>query len=118
MRKSLVGLLVAALTIPTVAAAQTPEHPWLVRTRALYIVPTGSASDVLGAKVGPDLTFEVDISRRFGSIFAAELVLATAAHEVYLEDTGAGRVSLGSVNILPPSLVLQAHLPTSGKVKP
>lgn len=118
MRKSLVGLFVAALTIPTVAAAQTPEQPWLVRTRALYIVPTGSESDVLGAKVGPDLTFEVDISRRFGSIFAAELVLATAGHEVYIEDTEAGRVSLGSVNILPPSLVLQAHLPTNGKIKP
>jgi outer membrane protein len=120
MRKSLVGLL-AALVIPSVAAAQAAGHmdtPWTVRAGALFILPTASASDALGAKVGSDFTAEIDISRKFTPIFAAELVLATAAHEVYVEDTDAGRVSLGSINILPPSLVLQAHLPTAGKVHP
>jgi outer membrane protein len=121
MRKSLVGLLVAALAIPAVAAAQASGHmatPWTVRGGALYIAPTASASDVLGAKVGSDFTMEIDISRKFSPIFAVELVLATAAHEVYVEDSDVGRVSLGSVHILPPSLMLQAHLPTGGKAHP
>jgi outer membrane protein len=121
MRKSLVGLLVAALTIPAVVAAQTAGHmdtPWTVRGGALYIAPTGSESETLGAKVGSDFTMEIDISRKLSPIFALELVLATAAHEVYIEDAEAGRVSLGSVHILPPSLMLQAHLPTSGKAHP
>ena len=121
MRKSLVGLLFAALTIPAVAAAQTAGHmdtPWTVRGGALFIAPTASESDELGAKVGSDFTMEIDISRKFSPIFAVELVLATAAHEVYVDDADAGRVSLGSVHILPPSLMLQAHLPTGGKAHP
>lgn len=122
MRKSLVGLLVAALTLPAVAVAQTAGHmdtPWTVRGGALFIAPTASESDVLGAKVGSDFTMEIDISRKFSPIFAVELVLATAAHEVYIPDfPDVGRLSLGSVHILPPSLMLQAHLPTGGKAHP
>ena len=121
MRKSLVGLLAAVLVIPTAVAAQTAGHmdaPWTVRGGALVIAPTGGASDALGAKVGSDFTMEIDISRKFSPIFAVELVLATAAHEVYLEGTDGGRTSLGSVHILPPSLMLQAHLPTKGKAHP
>lgn len=122
MRKSLVGLLFAALTLPAVAAAQTAGHmatPWTVRGGALFIAPTGSESDALGAKVGSDFTMEIDISRKITPIFAVELVLATAAHEVYIPDfPDVGRLSLGSVHILPPSLMLQAHLPTAGKAHP
>lgn len=120
MRKSLVGLLtVAALILPAVASAQKAENPWLVRARALYIAPTGGESDVLGAKVGPDATAEIDITRSFTPILSAELVLATAGHEVYIpEGNGNPRTSLGSVSILPPSLLLQAHLPTKGTFKP
>ncbi|HEX5634967.1 MAG TPA: OmpW family outer membrane protein [Gemmatimonadales bacterium] len=119
MRTSLVGLLVAVLAIPAVAAAQDPahlDHPWMVRARGVYIAPTGGTTTLGGLplEVGADATAEIDISRRFGKYLGAELVLATAAHEVRLED-GA---SLGSVHILPPTLLLQFHLPLAGKVHP
>ena len=123
MRKSLVGLLVAALTIPAGAAAQDPDyvtHPWMVRGRAIYVAPTVGTSTLaegsldIPVEVGNDVTFEIDISRRFGKYFGAEIILATAAHEVRIED-GA---SLGSVHILPPTLLAQFHLPLAGKVHP
>jgi outer membrane protein len=123
MRKSLVGLLLAALAIPAVAAAQEAnhlDHPWMVRGRAIYIAPTAGTSILaegsldIPVEVGNDLTFEIDISRRFGKYFGAELILATAAHEVRIEDGP----SLGSVHILPPTLLAQFHLPLAGKVHP
>lgn len=116
MRKSLVGLLLAALLVPAAAQAQADHlsYPWMVRARGIFIAPTAGASDVLGADVGNDATAEIDISRRFGKWLGAELVLATAAHEVRLEDG----TSLGSVHILPPTLLLQFHVPTAGKFHP
>jgi outer membrane protein len=116
MRTFLVGLVAAVLAIPAVADAQTPEYPWMVRARGIVIAPTAGTTTLGGLplQVGTDVTAEIDISRRFGKYLGAELVLATAAHEVKLED-GA---SLGSIHILPPTLLLQFHVPTAGKVHP
>jgi outer membrane protein len=118
MRTFVVGLVAAALALPAVAAAQAPheEHPWMVRARGIVIAPTAGTTTLGGLplQVGTDVTAEIDISRRFGKYLGAELVLATAAHEVRLED-GA---SLGSIHILPPTLLLQFHVPTAGKVHP
>jgi outer membrane protein W len=79
------------------AHAQT-ERPWLIRARGLAILPNAS-DDLAGAKIDVDngYTAEVDINYRFTGLLAAELILATAAHEVEIAN-----VSAGSVHILPP----------------
>jgi outer membrane protein len=116
MRKFVVGLVAAVLALPAVATAQTPEHPWMVRARGIVIAPTAGTTTLgdLPLQVGTGVTAEIDISRRFGRYLGAELVLATAAHEVRVEDGP----SLGSIHILPPTLLLQFHVPTAGKVHP
>ena len=58
-------------------------------------------SDPVGLDVYSAFTVEADISRRFGRHFAAELILASASHEVTSMVDGV-EVPLGSVELLPP----------------
>jgi outer membrane protein len=113
MRTRVVGLALAVgsvvLTAP--AAAQT-EHPWLVRARAVAIVPQAS-SEPAGLDVKSDATIELDISRFLTPNIALELILATASQEVV-----AGSPSLGTVQHLPPTLNLQYHPLTTGQFRP
>jgi outer membrane protein len=77
------------------------------------IVPNASSTNNTDIDVKSDLTFEVDISRRFSPLLSAELILATAGHEVTV-----GGNSAGSVSHVPPTLLLQLHPVTSGSVRP
>jgi outer membrane protein len=95
------------------AHAQT-ERPRLIRARGLAILPNAS-DDLASAKIDVDngYTAEVDINYRFAGLLAAELILATAAHEVEIAN-----VSAGSVHILPPTLLLQLHPFSGGSFDP
>ncbi len=124
MRSGLVRSLVlssalvatATLFAPGAAAQETKDTPWLIRARALGVIPLSPSSDPAGLDVKNQGTAEIDISRFITPNFAVELVLATATHEVTA--AGEGETSLGSVSLLPPSLVFQFHPVTEGKARP
>jgi outer membrane protein len=109
------ALLLLAPAAPAHLAAQS-EHPWTLRTRAL-LVGANAESDPVGLDVYSAFTVEADISRRFGRHFAAELILASASHEVTSMVDGE-EVPLGSVELLPPTLLAQYHFLPDAKVHP
>ena len=101
------------MVLALVTTSLNAQTGWTVRTRAIAIVPNASSSDNTDIDVKSDLTFEVDISRQFSPLLSAELILATAGHEVTI-----GGNSTGSVNHVPPTLLLQLHPVTSGAFRP
>ncbi len=113
MRLARVAVAVAALSLAVVSAAHAQEAKWGIRTRALAILPNADATKGIDAEVKADLTFEVDITRYFSPLLSAELILATAGHEVELNGASAG-----SANILPPTLLLQVHPVRTGSFRP
>lgn len=113
MRISQVGMLVAVIAgvVPSVVLAQD-EARWLIRGRGIVVAPDAS-SKPSGLDVKADATVEIDITRYFSPLLSVELVLATASQEVT-----AGGNSLGSVNHLPPTLLLQIHPIREGAFRP
>jgi outer membrane protein len=103
--------LILALQFPATAAAQA-DGQWLVRGRGIVIAPDASSKPA-GLDVKADATIEIDITRHLTPLLSLELVLATASQEVT-----AGGTSLGSVNHLPPTLLLQVHPIREGPVQP
>ena len=100
--------LAASLALPATAYAQD----WLVRVRAIDVVPNASSS-LAGLDADSQWAPEVDFSYFFTKNFAAELVLATTRHEITLNGN-----SLGKVSVLPPTLTLQYHFTELGAFKP
>lgn len=96
-------------------------HSWLVRGRALAVVPDESANiSAIGGDVSISTTIvpEVDISYFFNRHIAAELILATTPHSVTAKNTSLGSIDLGDVTLLPPTLTLQYHFYPTEKIKP
>ncbi len=113
MRRRIVEFVLATtLALPAALAAQSSATPWIVRTRALAIVPNASSTPA-GLDVKSAATMEVDLSREITPWLSAELIAATAAHDVK-----AGATSLGSVTHLPPTLLLQLKPVQRGTVHP
>lgn len=91
-------LVVAASTMPVVAAAQSP---WLVRTTGIVIF-TDAKSDALDLDV-PDMTdLAVDVTYHFTDNVAVN-VLATFLNP----EVKSGSDSLGSVGLIPPIVTAQ-----------
>jgi outer membrane protein len=104
MRSIHVGVASVLLLVGVSGAqAQTAgvEHPWLIRARGVVVAPNAS-SDKLNLKVATNATMEVDINRYLNKNLSLELILATTGHEVK-----SGSTTLGSANVLPPTLLLQ-----------
>ena len=119
MRTLATLMLVVALAAPATLIAQVAghaEHPWTIRTRAL-LVGANAESDPAGLELYSAFTVEADISRRLGRHFAAELILASASHEVTSMVDGS-EVPLGSVELLPPTLLAQYHFLPDARVHP
>lgn len=113
MRVLHAGLLVAVMSgvVPSLVAAQD-EARWLIRGRGIVVAPVAS-SKPSGLDVKADATVEIDITRYLSPLLSVELALATASQEVT-----AGGNSLGSVNHLPPTLLLQIHPLREGVFRP
>lgn len=115
--KKIVGLLTSCCLVIGLAASScwaAGESPWMVRVRALGIFPDDSSSQIslIGGEAAVDSTWtaELDISYFFTPNVALELVLAYAEHDVTAENVpGLGNIDLGSLDLLPPSLLLQYH---------
>ena len=128
MKKSLLVLAVVAAFAPVLAQAEAGDI--VVRLRATHVSP--DVSSKLGQQTGPTLLGgasalygdpnaklevgnntipELDISYYFTKNIAAELILALGTrHDVNISGpTAALSKSLGSVNLLPPTLTAQWH---------
>lgn len=115
MRIAALGVVLLA-TVGASSLAAQGAHPWLIRARGIAIVPDASSSPS-GLDVKADGTAEIDITRFLNRNFALELVLASSGHEV-TSRASTGETSLGTVNLLPPTLLLQYHLLSEGQVRP
>jgi outer membrane protein len=126
MKKSLIALAVAAALVPSLAMAEAGDI--VVRLRATNIT-ANEGSDLgkyVNKNVGPNTMSagaelkvdsntipEIDFSYYITKNIAAELILATGTkHDVSVIKDSLGTVGnqdLGSVNLLPPTLLLQWH---------
>lgn len=102
------GIILA--TQPALAKDGKPfldKENWQFRLRAVDIVPDEDSSVNIGgeASVSNSAVPEFDITYFFTENIAAELILATAKHDL----TYTGNVDLGNTMILPPTLTLQYH---------
>jgi len=114
--------ILLALATPVLAKDNPGElSPWQVRIRATTILPDEDASirPVAGsADVEEAVIPELDISYFFTNHIAAELVLLVSNHDVDATLAGVGKVDLGEVNLLPPTLLLQYHFRPHGTFRP
>lgn len=100
---------------------QDANYQWQVRLRGLAVTPDESATITeIGGDVEIDEAYvpELDISYFFNPNWAAELVLATAPHDVMAINTSMGAVDVGSIWLLPPTLVLQYHPAPMARLQP
>lgn len=120
MKKSLIAALLAAgFVLPT--AVQAEEGNWMVRARVVNI-DTANKSDPIGAlglgrdevTVSDKVIPEIDISYFFTKHIAAELIL-TYPQEHDVEVAGN---DVGTVEQLPPTLLLQYHFMPDAQFRP
>ncbi|HEV3426898.1 MAG TPA: OmpW family outer membrane protein [Paraburkholderia sp.] len=111
----------AAFSASTAQAATTPDTgiyagDWLVRLRAISIMPQSSTSGTLTTlktEVNNAIVPELDFTYMVTNHIGAELILGTSRHQV-TSSLGA----LGGVGVLPPTLLLQYHFNNAGVFRP
>jgi outer membrane protein len=121
------ALACAALFIPAVAGA-AERGDFQLRGRVISISPDDSSGEVRlvdgsgidGSGVGVDaqITLEVDMTWFLSPNWAVELILATAEHDIDGEGTISDLGKIADAGVLPPTLTLQYHWNTDGKVQP
>lgn len=86
---------------------------FMVRVRAIGVFPEnwGSSISGIGGHVSATNTAapEIDFSYFLTDNWALELIAATTKHTVTATGTAAGNVDVGSVWVLPPTLLVQYH---------
>jgi outer membrane protein len=125
MRRNVLAIAITAAFLPGLAMAEAGD--WVVRARIVDVSPNENSdlgktvnrnvAPVMspGAELAVDSNVipEVDVSYYFTKHIAAELILATGTrHDVSVRgDANAvvGNQDLGSVDALPPTLLLQWH---------
>lgn len=100
---------------------------WAVRLRALGVVPNEGSSDwrldhvpLAGAGLSIDSSIvpELDISYFFTRNIAVELILGVTPHDVNGGGPTLAGDQIGSVWLLPPTLLLQYHFDAGRGIKP
>ena len=127
----LAALAASTMLLPTPALAETGDNPWMVRARAISVMPDESASLAVGgtalagdADIGDQIVPELDITYFVNEHIAAELILAVTPHDVSAVNVtvpGAltnANIDLGDVWLLPPTLTLQYHFRPNDQWKP
>ena len=109
-----VALLAAAQ--PVLAADNGDNSKWMVRARAVGVLPDVDSSLSIGGhvKVDNSVVPELDVSYFFTPNVSAELIAAVTQHDVKTN----GGVDAGSAWLLPPTLTLQYHFNQLQSVKP
>ncbi|MBO6950206.1 MAG: OmpW family protein [Rhodospirillales bacterium] len=123
MKNKLSALLLGAavVAVSTGSAWAKDAGDLRVRLRGIgFITDTSGTTDALGgnARTSNDYVPELDFSYFFTKNIAAELILATTKHGVYVDDSTGGDLNLGTVKALPPVLTLQWHFNPDGQWSP
>ncbi|MEQ1755622.1 MAG: OmpW family outer membrane protein [Micropepsaceae bacterium] len=103
------ALAVSLAAFSGIGEAQAAKGPWLIRGRAIAVLPDESAQvSILNGDVdiSNQVVPELDITYFFDEHWAAELILAVTPHEVKHKPTG---IDIGKVWLLPPTVTLQYH---------
>ena len=111
-------LVTTAILASLATTATAKEGDWLLRARAIDVMPDESATVTViggGVDAGNNIVPELDISYFFTDNIAAELIAATSNHNVHAT---AGGLDLGDVWALPPTLTLQYHFVNDTAFKP
>ena len=114
-------LAATALVMTAAAPAFAESGDWLIRLRAIDVMPNEGASiDPIGGDVDIDNSIvpELDITYFVQDQWAFELILGVTPHDVAAVGTAAGDIDLGDVTLLPPTLTLQYHFNPEGTVRP
>ena len=117
MQKVICGALaVLSLSNPALAADDFKAGDWMLRARALGVVPNESGHVSNGDSVSIDNSVvpELDVSYFFTPNVSAELIAAVTPHNV---KTSSG-IDAGSSWLLPPTLTLQYHFTQMDSIKP
>ena len=124
--KSLVVAMAAVASLtPVMAQAQAEENPWMLRVRAVYVDWQNGQSNGGNATYGVQTNNvnaqkqwlpEFDISYFFTKNIAAELVLSYPQPVNINSNLSSGPT--GTINALPPSLLVQYHFTDFGAFKP
>ncbi|MFO0388366.1 MAG: OmpW/AlkL family protein [Alphaproteobacteria bacterium] len=123
MKKLLLTLLATTVAMPAIAAEMPKAGDWVVRARAIGVVPAEDAS-ITGAVTGSQIDIdtsvvpELDFSYFFTDNIALELIAAVTPHDVNTATSSAGALDLGDVWLLPPTLTAQYHFTQFGQFKP
>ncbi|WHT40038.1 OmpW/AlkL family protein [Myroides odoratus] len=135
MKKLFLSLLGAVLLMGNTATAQeTPtnekeSYKWQVRLRGVGVIPHNRADiSTIGGQIDVNNNFipELDFTYFFTENLAAELILGTSRHTVGtlgsdltpIKGPESANVDLGSVWLLPPTLMVQYHYPVTNNFKP
>lgn len=112
LKKHLIAAAVLCTLASGAALAQqakpAQEGPWMVRVRAVNVATYNSTSgiaSVLDLNVDSKWIPEVDISYFFNKNVATELILTWPQKMT----VNAGNTEIGSIKVLPPTLLLQYH---------
>ena len=124
--KSLVAAMAAVASLAPIAAqAQAQENPWMLRVRAVYVdwqngqangSSTAAGVQTNNINASNQWLPEFDVSYFFTKNIAAELVLSYPQPVNINSNLTSGPT--GTVNALPPSLLLQYHFTDLGSFKP
>lgn len=124
--KSLVAVMAAVASLAPIAAqAQAEENPWMLRVRAVYVdwqngqangSSTAAGVQTNNINASNQWLPEFDVSYFFTKNIATELVLSYPQPVNINSNLTSGPT--GTVNALPPSLLLQYHFTDLGAFKP
>ena len=109
MKRIALLLVVALVLIPSV----TNAGDWTVRVRVISIDPNDSSGEIgeTGSEVAVDGSTvpEVDVTYNFTNRLGLELVAAISDNDLSASGGALNGADLGTVSVLPPTLVLQFH---------
>ncbi|MFZ2307276.1 MAG: OmpW family outer membrane protein [Rhodoferax sp.] len=117
MKKQIIAAAVLCSLVSGAAfAADQSEGPWMVRARAVSLNSANTDSTGLGLSINNKWIPEVDISYFYSKNIAVELIL-TVPQSHTLTSTALGK-DIGTVEHLPPTLLVQYHFDGNGGAKP
>lgn len=116
MKKFVPGILAALMAASPALADSGADGKWMIRGRAVGVVPQESSRLSIGGTVSVDNSIvpELDFTYFFTPNIAAELIAAITPHDVKTS----GGVDAGSSWLLPPTLTVQYHFTQNPSFKP